>query len=136
MIFYGGKVPKEFQKYLKDDEKQNKYKNKKVSVDGKKFDSFLEAKRYSQLRLLEKAGDITDLRTQVKYVLIPSQKRKDGSVERECSYIADFVYMDRMTRETVVEDTKSAATKTREYVIKRKLMLHVHGIEIREVTEC
>lgn len=136
MIFYGSKVPKEFQKYLKDDEKQNKYKNKKVSVDGKQFDSFLEAKRYSQLRLLEKAGDITDLRTQVKYVLIPSQKRKDGSVERECSYIADFVYMDRMTRETVVEDTKSAATKTREYVIKRKLMLHVHGIEIREVTEC
>lgn len=108
----------------------NKYKNTKVFYDGKIFDSKKEAKRYYELRLLEKAREITDLQTQVKFVLIPSQRGADGKVvERECSYTADFVYQEN--GKTVVEDTKGY--RTPEYRLKRKLMLHVHGIRIKEV---
>ena len=109
--------------------KQNKYKNTKVFYDGKTFDSKKEAKRYYELRLLEKAKEITDLQTQVKFVLIPSQRIDGKVVERECSYIADFVYKEN--GETIIEDTKGF--KTPEYRIKRKLMLFIHGIRIKEV---
>jgi hypothetical protein len=122
-----------------------KYKNKKVSVNGLKFDSVKEGKRYMQLLEKQQNGEISALQTQVKYVLIDSQyefyerygkkgqKLKDGRrlVERECAYIADFVYTDNRTGETVVEDTKGF--KTKDYLIKRKLMLYVHGIKIKEV---
>lgn len=108
-----------------------KYHNRKTVVNGHTFDSKKEAKRYSELLLLERAGAIHDLRTQVKYVLIPSQRSKETGkvIERECSYKADFVYTEG--GETVVEDVKGYRTK--EYIIKRKLMLHVHGIRIREI---
>lgn len=120
----------------------SKYKNKKVEVDGIVFDSIREAKRYSELLLLEKAGAITGLQRQVKYVLIPAQYEadyvlKNGKVkrgkciERECSYMADFVYYDKEQCEWVAEDAKGF--KTEVYKIKRKLMLHVHGIRIKEV---
>ena len=115
-----------------------KYNAKKIAG----FDSKKEWRRYGELTMLERAGKITDLRTQVKYVLIPAQRepdimgprggRKPGKlIEHECSYVADFVYHDLATGETVVEDTKGFRTK--DYVIKRKLMLWVHGIKIREV---
>lgn len=108
----------------------SKYKNKKIEVDGKVFDSKKEADRYKELKLCEMAGVIKDLKTQVKYELIPPQKDKDGkSLERSCTYIADFVY--EKDGETIVEDTKGF--KTPEYIIKRKLMLKVHGIRIKEV---
>ena len=106
-----------------------KYNNKKVFVDGHTFDSKKEAKRYYELRLLEKTGEIEDLRLQVKYVLIPSQRVDGKLVERECAYKADFVYKEN--GETIVEDTKGF--KTKDYVIKRKLMLFIHGIRIKEV---
>ena len=106
-----------------------KYRNKKTVVNGISFDSRKEAKRYQELLLLERAGAITDLKMQVKYVLIPSQRVNGKVVERECAYKADFVY--RENGETVVEDTKGFRTK--DYIIKRKLMLHVHGIRIKEV---
>lgn len=108
-----------------------KYHNRKTIVNGHTFDSKKEANRYSELLLLERAGAIHDLRTQVKYVLIPSQRSKETGkvVERECSYKADFVYTEG--GETVVEDVKGYRTK--EYIIKRKLMLHVYGIRIREI---
>lgn len=108
-----------------------KYHNRKTVVNGHTFDSKKEANRYSELLLLERAGAIHDLRTQVKYVLIPSQRSKETGkvIERECSYKADFVYTEG--GETVVEDVKGYRTK--EYIIKRKLMLHVHGIRIREI---
>ncbi|MST70664.1 DUF1064 domain-containing protein [Mogibacterium kristiansenii] len=108
-----------------------KYHNRKTIVNGHTFDSKKEANRYSELLLLERAGAIHDLRTQVKYVLIPSQRSKETGkvIERECSYKADFVYTEG--GETVVEDVKGYRTK--EYIIKRKLMLHVHGIRIREI---
>ena len=122
-----------------------KYKNKKVCVNGLYFDSKKEAKRFMQLLEKQQNGEISSLQTQVKYVLIPSQyesyerygkngqRLKDGRrlVEKECFYIADFVYIDNRTGKTVVEDTKGF--KTKDYVIKRKLMLLIHGIKIKEV---
>ena len=116
----------------------NKYHAKKCVVGDEVFDSKKEAKRYQELCLLEKAGEIKNLRRQVKYILIPSQREivmvkgvpKLGKViERECAYIADFVYEEN--GKTVVEDSKGFHTK--DYIIKRKLMLNVHGIRIKEV---
>lgn len=110
----------------------NKYNNDKVSIDGIQFDSKREARRYYELKLLQMAGKIADLTRQTKYILIPAQRDSSGKlIERECSYIADFVYFDKEQQMTVVEDTKGVRTK--EYIIKRKLMLHVHGIQIKEI---
>lgn len=106
-----------------------KYRSKKTTIDGITFDSKKEANRYLELKLLERAGEISHLTRQVKYELIPSQRVDGKLVERSCSYIADFVYLEN--GETVVEDTKGY--KTPDYIIKRKLMLQVHGIRIREV---
>lgn len=108
----------------------SKYNSKKTIVDGQKFDSKKEARRYQELLLLEKAGEIQNLCRQVKFVLIPSQRDENGKVvERECSYKADFTYEEGI--KTVVEDVKGYRTK--EYIIKRKLMLYQYGIRIREV---
>lgn len=108
-----------------------KYNNKKVTVNGQVFDSKKEANRYKELLLLEKAGAIKDLRMQVKFTLIPAQRDEATGkvVERECSYKADFVYEE--DGKTVVEDVKGFRTK--EYIIKRKLMMWRYGIRIREV---
>ena len=126
-----------------------KYNNKKVMVDGIKFDSKKEAKRYQELKMLEKAGHITDLKRQAKYVLIPAQyeptsevyakgkekgKPKKGKlIERECTYYADFVYM--QGGNTIVEDVKGyrEGQAYNLFVIKRKLMLYVHGIIVKEL---
>jgi hypothetical protein len=107
----------------------NKYHSKKITRDGMTFDSVKEYRRFCDLSLLERAGKITNLQRQVPFLLIPSQ-RIDGKVaERACNYIADFVY--EKDGQQVVEDTKGF--KTKDYIIKRKLMLHVHGIRINEV---
>lgn len=105
-----------------------KYHSQKTRLDGQVFDSQKEARRYAELRLLERAGQIRNLRRQIKYELIPAQKVNGRIAERACSYIADFVYEEN--GQTVVEDVKGFRTK--EYLIKRKLMLRVHGIRIRE----
>ena len=90
--------------------------------------------------MLEKAGEIRNLERQVKYTLIPAQyeetvdakgKTKRRCVERECCYVADFKYQDARTGGLVVEDTKGVRTK--DYIIKRKLMLSVYGIKIKEI---
>ena len=108
-----------------------KYHNKKVVRDGEKYDSKKEYMRHCELKLLERGGCISDLRRQVKYVLIPSQKENGKCIERECSYYADFVYLDNETGETVVEDVKGMRTEV--YKLKRKLMLWVHHIRIKEI---
>ena len=108
---------------------QSKYKNHKITVGGKVFDSQREYNRYRELVLLQRAGQISDLKRQVKFELIPHQKADGKVVERACTYIADFVYTENGG--TVVEDTKGYRTK--DYNIKRKLMLYVHGIRIKEV---
>lgn len=125
--------------------KESKYKSKKVTVDGLEFASRKEAKRWTELRILEKAGAISDLKTQVKFVLIPAQRepdtvgarggiKKGKLIERECAYIADFVYKDNQG-ETVVEDVKGykGGGAYELFKIKRKLMLYVHGIRIVEI---
>ena len=111
----------------------SKYGNKKTIVDGIAFDSAKEANRWSELKLLERAGEISFLERQASYVLIPKQVRDGRMVERPVVYKADFVYVDNKTNRTIVEDVKSEATKTKEYVIKRKLMLYTQGIRIKEV---
>ena len=113
-----------------------KYKNKKIEIDGHTFDSRKEGNRYIELRMLEKAKVIKDLSRQVKYVLIPSQRGDDKKViERECAYIADFVYTDCKTGETIVEDVKGyrGGGAYEVFKIKRKLMLERYGIQIKEV---
>ena len=77
---------------------------------------------------MQRAGIISDLRRQVKFELIPSQYKDGKCVYRSVSYIADFVY--EQNGETVVEDVKGF--KTPEYIIKKKLMLYIHGIIITE----
>jgi hypothetical protein len=78
---------------------ENKYKNKRVTVDGIEFDSMKEARRYKELAFLQKKGYIKDLELQKKFVLIPKQMGEDGKVaERECSYVADFYYVDTDTK--------------------------------------
>ena len=106
-----------------------KYRSKKTSVDGLVFDSRREAARWQELKLLERGGSITELERQVSYTLIPPQRIGKRVAERAVTYIADFRY--RENGETVVEDAKGM--RTRDYIIKRKLMLYVHGIRIREV---
>lgn len=110
--------------------RNNKYRNKKVTMGDMVFDSMKECSRYVELTLLQKAGKIWDLDTQVPFELIPAQRDKDGKLlERACHYVADFVYYE--DGQKVVEDTKGV--KTPEYIIKRKLMLKLYGIRIREV---
>lgn len=121
----------------------NKYHNEKTIVDGIAFDSRKEARRYQELKLMERAGEITDLQRQVKYELIPAQYEMgtrirgnhvstvERCVEKAVNYYADFVYNDKMTGETVVEDVKGM--KTEVYRIKKKLMRWRYGIKIREV---
>lgn len=125
---------------------KSKYKNRPVTIAGIRYASMKEASRHKELMLLEKAGKIKNLRFQVAYELIPAQyetferysdktgkRLKDGKrcVEESCKYIADFVYFDNETKQWVVEDAKGARTK--DYIIKRKLMLYIHGIRVHEV---
>lgn len=83
--------------------------------------------------LMQRGGYISNLRLQVPYELIPSQRVNGKVVERKVRYVADFVYFDKERNEEVVEDVKSEATKTELYRVKKKLMRYVHGIEVREV---
>lgn len=111
--------------------KRNLYGARKVEIDGIKFDSEAEGKRYIQLKALEKAGEIVDLRIQVEFQILPAQD-KFGKKERPVKYVCDFRYTTK-DGNRVVEDVKSAPTKTREYIIKRKMLLFFHGIIVREV---
>ena len=111
---------------------RSKYGNRKTVVDGIEFDSKLEAQRSVTLKLMQRKGELSDLALQVPFELIPKQKKDDGKAERACDYIADFTYRDRFDN-FIVEDVKGR--RTPEYIIKRKLMLYIHGITIREVTK-
>lgn len=126
--------------------KKNKYNAKKVEYDGLLFDSQKEVLRYKELSLLRSEGIISNLQRQVKYILIPTQREpavlgprgglKQGKLlENECSYIADFVYTVNETGEMVVEDVKGyqKGEAYKVFTIKRKLMLFVYGIQIKEI---
>lgn len=106
-----------------------KYGNRETTRNGEKFDSAKEARRYGELVLLQKAGQISALERQVRFELIPAQYRDGKCAERAAYYVADFVYYEDGVK--VVEDTKGY--RTRDYILKRKLMLLVHNVRIREV---
>lgn len=126
-----------------------KYGNKKVEIDGIEFDSKKEARRYWELSLLQRAGKISDLQLQREFELIPAQyetyprygktgnRLQDGKrcIEKSCTYKADFTYM--KDGQLVVEDVKGyrdpQSAGYAKFVIKRKLMLAVHGIKVIEV---
>ena len=121
----------------------SKYNNKRVKVCGKDFDSKHEAERYLLLLSMQREGRISDLRLQVPFELIPTQREPDiigprggvkpgRCIEKACVYYADFVYKDK-DGNTVVEDAKSPATRTETYKIKKKLMLYLNKIKIKEV---
>lgn len=131
-----------------------KLNNQSIVVDGIEFDSKKEGNRYCELKLLQRAGEISDLELQKRYELIPAQfetvetgeyykvgakkgqpKTKQVCVEQSVVYIADFVYKEN--GQTIVEDVKgfrdtSSATYAK-FVLKRKMMLWIHGIRIKEV---
>lgn len=128
--------------------KKSKYHSRKITRDGITFDSIREFRRFQELRLLEKAGAIQDLKRQVKFELVPAQyeeiptgelykrgdrkgqpKMKRVCVEESVCYYADFVYIENGKQ--VVEDAKGF--KTPDYKIKKKLMLYFHNIKIKEV---
>jgi len=104
--------------------RRRKFRNKPCEVDGIKFDSRAEAKRYNELKLFVHEGSLTDLELQPKFALVVNG-------EKVCTYIADFSY--KIRGMLVVEDVKSKATKTPQYRIKVKLLRALTGIEVREV---
>lgn len=112
-----------------------KYNNRKITLHARNgeeltFDSKREATRWQELELLQLAGRITDLRRQVKFELIPAQRDENKKAIRAVNYIADFVYTDAAGRQ-IVEDSKGFRTK--EFIIKSKLMLQRYGITVREI---
>jgi hypothetical protein len=107
--------------------KKSKYLSQKIDADGLTFDSKKEYKRYRELKILLKAGEIGFLARQVEFQF----QIKGGKI---ASYFADFVYTDSRTGGTIVEDVKSEITrKLPVYRLKRKMMLNQHGIKIKEV---
>lgn len=110
-------------------QKTGKYHNRKTVRHGITFDSKHEADRYDELRMLLKAGEIHDLKLQQTYKLVGAQRTPTGAAARAVTYIADFVY----TRDgkMIVEDAKGF--KTKDYIIKKKLMLERFGIWVEEV---
>lgn len=121
---------------------RSKYHNRKITRDGETFDSIKEYQRWCELKLLERAGEITELRRQVKFKLLPTMRepvcemssqgvfKKGKVIERGVDYVADFVYKNKIGFE-VVEDVKGVRTK--EYILKRKMMLYFHHIRIKEI---
>lgn len=127
---------------------RTKYHSRKITRDGETFDSLKEYRKFRELSLLEKAGEITDLKRQVEFELLPAQyeeiltgevykrgehqgqpKTKRVCVEKAVKYYADFVYKEN--GKTIVMDTKGF--RTTDYILKRKMMLYFHGIKIKEV---
>lgn len=102
---------------------KTKYNNKKTIVDGIKFDSQKEARRYGELMLLVKTGQVKELRLQVRYPIVVNEVKV-------CTYVADFVYLDLFDGKRIVEDVKGV--KTAIYRLKKKLMKAVHNINILE----
>lgn len=112
-----------------------KYHNRKIETPDGVFDSKKELRRWEELKLLQRAGKISELKRQVPYILIPAQRDPYTKrvIEREVKYVADFVYFER--GQYVVEDVKGykGGGGYAVFTIKRKLMLREFGIRIKEV---
>lgn len=108
----------------------NKYRNQITEVDGRKFHSKKEAKRYQELKLLERGGLITNLQCQPRFeIVIDAKQVRYAESKRPMFYVADFSYFDKQN--FVVEDVKGM--KTPDYKIKRALVEHIYGFTIREL---
>ena len=128
-------------------QKKQKYNTRKIVYDGITFDSKDEIRRYIELQMLAKTGEIYGLTYHERFELIPAQyetverygkngkRLKDGLklVERAAVYTSDFSYYLTATGEKIVEDVKSEKTKTEAYVLRRKLVYKIYGIKIKEV---
>ena len=112
--------------------KKSKYGNVKSESHGISFDSKKEARRFEELSAMELAGEISDLRLQVDFTLQEAYTKSDGERVRAIRYKADFTYRDK-NGDLVVEDVKSKATRTKTYLIKRKLMQEKFNIDIQEI---
>lgn len=134
--------------------KESKYYNQSDTRGSIRFDSKKEARRYDELMLMLKAGEIRNLKLQPQFTLVEAYTTPEGKRVRAMRYVADFSYERRIEKtgksnferydefgrpvfgyywEAVVEDVKSRATKTREYRMKKKLLRERFGIEITEV---
>jgi len=109
--------------------RRNKYNARKTEVNGYVFDSKAEARRYSELVLLEASGAITGLCCQPRYTLQEGFMCR-GKRIRPITYLADFSYVDTETHSYVVEDVKSVATITDVFAIKRKMFLRLYGEKV------
>ena len=104
---------------------KNKFSNRKVELDGMRFDSAFEAKVWSRLKLEERVGEISDLQRQVRIPLVVNG-------QKVCDFVLDFVYV--KDGKTVYADAKSAHTRTlRAYSIKKKLLKALYGHEVLEI---
>lgn len=116
-----------------------KYGNKKVRIDGILFDSKKEATRYAELKMMEKAGLISELELQKEFELIPAQFEGEGKrrkcIERAVKYKADFYYFDFDSGRYVCEDVKGykGGSAYAIFTIKRKMMLYMWKIRIIEI---
>jgi hypothetical protein len=106
--------------------KKSKYNNEKTLVGNELVDSGREAIRYGELKLLQQTDEITALKSQVWFLIEPKNEKNNATY-----YIADFVYFDYRLKEWVVEDTKGK--RTADYIIKKKAMYNMYGIDIKEV---
>ena len=110
----------------------NKYHNKKIIIDGIKFDSKKEGNYYLKLKMLEKAGKIRDLKLHVPFVLIEAFKLNNKTY-RKMQYICDFTYYDDKDKLHVVDVKSEATRKDKTYQLKKKLLAWKYGLEIEEV---
>ena len=117
----------------KEGKRKNKYNNKITIVDGIKFHSEGESKRYTQLKRYEQLGRIKNLELQKKYTLVPRIKKQDGSINEPLVYIADFFYFNVITQKEVTEDFKGR--RTQGYIDKAKQMKNIYDIEVYETTK-
>lgn len=112
--------------------RESKYGNHVSEINGIKFDSKKEGRRYLELLDKLKYGDISDLRLQTQFTLIEGFKTVTGETVKPERYVADFTYFEN--GKFIVEDVKSDATKKKDvYKIKKKQMLDIYGIEVKEV---
>ena len=113
--------------------KPTKYRSCQTERGGIRFDSQKEARRYDELLLMLRAGEIRDLRLQPQFTIQESYVTETGERVRAIRYTADFSYIREVSGERIVEDVKSGPTRTKEYLRNRKLIRSIYGIDIREV---
>jgi hypothetical protein len=112
----------------------NKFRNQPVEIDGHRFASKKEAKRYCELKLLQKAGEISNLEIQPRFKLLINGSALKYESGRQATYVADFAYFDPSRERRIVEDVKSPATKTPLYKLKRALVEAIYpAVKIVEI---